>query len=196
MTANFLTNLPAIEGFSSGDDVRIVTYQHGRLAHAPFDGIAQMVLPSGGTEGQILAIVGGEPTWINNIGYSKGSWTPSIAFGGGSVGQAYSSQSGGYIRIGDLVFIRFRVQFSNKGTSTGNAHLVGLPFEIPVSSNGVVISGYYNNMSLPNPGITGFGGSGFSIQLRSLSTTTTSNLTDANFTNTSLLIGSFIYEAA
>jgi hypothetical protein len=62
--------------------------------------------------------------------YEEGSWTPTI---GGSAtnptGIVYSSQSGSYTRVGNVVYIAFRIQFSfTNGTGSGSLEIRGLPF--------------------------------------------------------------------
>ena len=65
--------------------------------------------------------------------YEEGTWTPSIAFGGGTAGQSYNRRQGKYIKIGSMVYIQGHLYFTNKGTSTGQASITGIPF--PPSSN-------------------------------------------------------------
>lgn len=162
--------------------------------------LAPEALVSGGTEGQILAILaGGSRGWVDNVGYAKGPWTPSILFGGSGAGQAYGPNTiGGFVRIGDLVFARFRVDFTNKGTGTGSATLVGLPF--PINSDaiggGSFTVGYYTGMNLPNNGIAGFPSTGTDVTLRSLGVSSASGLNETHFTNASVMIGGIVYEAA
>lgn len=56
-----------------------------------------------------------------------GTFVPEIAFGGLSVGVTYSNQKGFYTRIGNIVFFRFSMTLSSKGSSTGKVTLTGLP---------------------------------------------------------------------
>ena len=60
--------------------------------------------------------------------YEEGTWTPTITFGGASVGQTTTIAQGGYVKVGSLVTAYCRLGLSNKGTSTGAAALAGLPF--------------------------------------------------------------------
>lgn len=64
--------------------------------------------------------------------YEEGTWTPSLTFSGLSVGLTYSSRSGSYIKIGRIVYVNLNIVLSNKGTSTGDATIGGLPFS-PIS---------------------------------------------------------------
>ena len=61
-------------------------------------------------------------------GNSGTSFTPSISFGGASVGITYQTQSGTYHRIGNIVFLRLFIVLTSKGSSTGQARITNLPF--------------------------------------------------------------------
>lgn len=61
-------------------------------------------------------------------GNSGTSFTPSISFGGASVGITYQTQSGTYHRIGNIVFLRLIIVLTSKGSSTGQARITNLPF--------------------------------------------------------------------
>ena len=62
--------------------------------------------------------------------YEEGTWTPGIAFGGASVGVTYNTTftGGQYTRIGNRVFVTGYLVIINKGSSTGDATITGLPF--------------------------------------------------------------------
>jgi hypothetical protein len=60
--------------------------------------------------------------------YETGAWTPTVSFGGGSTGIAYSTQEGYYTRMGDTVYINCFFVLTSKGTDTGTFRLLGLPF--------------------------------------------------------------------
>lgn len=60
--------------------------------------------------------------------YEEGTWTPALAFGGGSTGITYTTQSGRYIKIGSVVTVWCDILLSSKGSSTGSATVTGLPF--------------------------------------------------------------------
>lgn len=64
-----------------------------------------------------------------NINVLSGAFTPTISFGGASVGVTYSSQVGFWTRIGNRVFFNIRMVLTNKGSSTGAAVISGLPFD-------------------------------------------------------------------
>lgn len=65
----------------------------------------------------------------DQLGFSTGTWTPTITFGGGNTGVTYGSGTYGfYTKIGTTVIATFLLHVSNKGSSTGAALVEGLPF--------------------------------------------------------------------
>ena len=60
--------------------------------------------------------------------YEEGSWTPNFSFNGNSTGLTYSNRGGLYTKIGRLVTCYCMIVLSNKGSSTGNVLVSGLPF--------------------------------------------------------------------
>jgi len=63
--------------------------------------------------------------------YEEGTWTPTITgYTGGST-QAYSNQTGIYRKIGNLVYVSYRITLTSKGNMSGNYILLqGLPYNI------------------------------------------------------------------
>lgn len=62
--------------------------------------------------------------------YSSGTFTPTLSFGGTSVGITYTRQHGLYTALGNMVFIQLAIDLSSMGSSTGLAQVNGLPFTI------------------------------------------------------------------
>jgi hypothetical protein len=62
--------------------------------------------------------------------YEEGDWTPTVgAEISNPTGVSYSTRSGSYTKIGNVVYIRFRVNFSfTGGTGSGALEIGGLPF--------------------------------------------------------------------
>jgi len=127
--------------------------------------------------------------------YEEGTFTAGIAFGGGTTGITYGAQYGFYTRIGRQVFVNGYVALTNKGSSTGNATITGLPY---TSKNA---SGNYGPGSLLPYSIT-FSGQMFAAVTTNAATATLyqettagvrSNLDNTNFVNTSEIIFSFTY---
>ena len=65
------------------------------------------------------------------------SFTPSIDFGGGTTGITYTTQTGYYSRIGNIIFFQGYILLSSKGSSTGYIHVNGLPTNASHDSYGV-----------------------------------------------------------
>ena len=60
--------------------------------------------------------------------YEEGTWTPDLTFGGGNTGNTYQTLTGHYTKIGDTVRVSCSIQLSNRGSSSGNVNIAGLPF--------------------------------------------------------------------
>jgi len=100
----------------------------------------------------VFPIVFGEgttPTTSNTLDiYESGTYTPVVAFGGGSTGITYASQDGEYTKIGDLVFFRAFVQLTSKGTDTGDLTIT-LPSGVFPTSITAISVGTVFNMTSP-----------------------------------------------
>ena len=119
------------------------------------------------------------------------NWSPTLSFGGGSVGITYSVASGRYVLNGRRVTAVFNIILTSKGSSTGAVRIEGLPF--PIASGQPGMGGYLTNLG-NMAGITG----ALAIQTNSGSTNANiymmaagglSTFNDANFTNTSIIYG-------
>jgi hypothetical protein len=109
------------------------------------------------------------------------TFTPGIAFGGGTTGITYSTQQGRYVRIGKQICFQLYISLSNKGSSTGSATITGLP----VANNGNVHTVALANTS----GLTftgtfeGYINGGTAVVLRQNSAGMVSDLTNTSFSN-------------
>jgi len=129
--------------------------------------------------------------------YEEGTWTPALAFGGASVGITYTSQQGGYVKIGKLVTYYGSISLSNKGSSTGSATVTGLPF----SGTGSIAS--YGSIkwtgmtaALQSAIIESGSGTTAALYGQTAGATGSAALTDASFANSSLIQFSFTQVAA
>lgn len=68
------------------------------------------------------------PAPVPGVVPERGTWVPVIGGSLGESGQAYSSQTGHYVKIGPLVTVWSYTQFSAKGAIDGDLLLKGLPF--------------------------------------------------------------------
>lgn len=61
------------------------------------------------------------------------TFTPSLAFGGSSVGITYSVASGQYLKLGNIVFFAAALVLTSKGAQVGIATVKGFPYAINAS---------------------------------------------------------------
>ena len=117
--------------------------------------------------------------------YEVGTFTPVLAFGGGSTGIVYTNRSGNYTKVGNVVTVSIGIYLSSKGSSTGNATITGLPFTSLnaafIASSGLIV-GSINFLSTTFPLYGVVGGAATSIGLQS-SVTGSTNLTNTNFSD-------------
>ena len=62
--------------------------------------------------------------------YEEGEWTIRISFGYGETGITYVASKGFYTKVGNIVTISGQVSLISKGSSTGQARVVGFPFNV------------------------------------------------------------------
>jgi hypothetical protein len=127
---------------------------------------------------------------------STGTWTPGIAFGGGTTGITYATQVGRWTRFSNIIHASCYVGLSNKGSSTGAATITGLPVAANSAANfyqtGVIRA---SNMSGLSGHIQGYlSPSGTVFNLDYLGTGSIANVTDTNFGNSSDIIFEITYE--
>ena len=128
--------------------------------------------------------------------YEEGTWTPTLTFGGGTTGITYAASynTASYTKIGSRVFVSGITILTNKGSSTGNAYLSGLPFPadgvsaftaVACSLANITFTGQYAMELDANADLVYF------FQTSALGVQT--NLTNTNFSNTSQMVFNFSY---
>jgi len=128
---------------------------------------------------------------INTLdAYVEGSIsTPTITFGGGNTGIIYTSRSGAYTRIGNVVTLSFFILLSSKGSSTGALVIDALP----IASNASVKSILSLDITavaatIGDSHLTAFiEVNATTITLYKMVSGTRVQLTDADITNTTLI---------
>lgn len=134
--------------------------------------------------------------WIvlNPAEVVQGTFTPGIAFGGGTTGLTYSNRVGAYAKIGPFVYVKLDVRLSAKGSSTGGATITGLPFTASGGAQATgVVAAYFNLATISfTPVFTVAAGTTTGV-LQQGGAASMTNLTEANFTNTSILTLSLVY---
>lgn len=144
-------------------------------------------------DGNFISTSGAGNTITISGSYVQNTWTPTLAFGGSSVGITYSLQEGFYSRIGNTVFYAGAIILTSKGAQVGAATIEGLPFSEAVAVNtvqfGLLVEsfltfsvGFTNIWQLNTPSSTQlqlFQGAGTGISQ--------AQLTDVNFANNTQL---------
>lgn len=135
--------------------------------------------------------------------YEERTWTPGLDFGGGSVGMTFSYQEGTYTKIGNVVRLTGVFLLTAKGSSTGTAFITGLPFTPgdPLPSASIAWGGsssFFSGMASLNGNLTitiGDGSTSASIRHPNASSniSSISQLSHANFTDTSLILFDLVY---
>lgn len=135
------------------------------------------------------------------IGNSVDPWTPSLQFGGASVGITYSQQIGFAFNFGKLIVAFFQLVLTSKGSSTGVATIGGLPvLALNVSppvvnfvQNLIPIS-YANMASTTNTYTVGItGGTNVASLFKVGVAVSNAAMADTDFTGTSQIGGTILY---
>jgi len=105
--------------------------------------------------------------------------------------------TGDYVRLGEMVFASAVIALTAKGSSTGNAVLGGLPFNVNATLGaGGGIMHFYGSMSGMSAVLYDTQGGNATVKLGFFGATGTTQLTDANFANNSLFAVTIIYRRA
>lgn len=126
--------------------------------------------------------------------YEEGAWTPTLLIGGSSVGITYTTQLGGYTKIGNTVLVNANIVLSSKAALTGLVTIGGLPFTLAGNADTLSVNGWNNMASIVgNPVLQALAG-GTIANLNMSGAAASAGITNANLTNTSQLLfsGSFI----
>jgi hypothetical protein len=132
--------------------------------------------------------------------YEEGDWTPTLEFGGASVGITYNAsyQSGKYTKIGRQVTVTGFFQLTSKGSSSGDATIAGLPFALGGDTSFYSVASFRAEaVSFANQlmGSAQFGTSVLNY-IEATEAGVLTSLTDAEFTNVSNTMISFTYFTA
>jgi hypothetical protein len=112
------------------------------LIYNPATGVMQFPsLPIGPT-----AVASSSGQLVNYDSFTNiGSWTPILTPVSGSFTQ---SNSGQYIKIGNLCFVQGSITLSSiSGGTSGNLRIAGLPFTSSATTPGSLSVGFFNNIA-------------------------------------------------
>ena len=123
--------------------------------------------------------------------YEEGTWTAGFAFGGNAVSMTYDANSGWYTKTGNVVVASCNLDLSNKGSSTGNASITGLPF----TSDGHYGCAWGYNLYITHSGsFIGRNENSATINLNQVNDSGVSGpLTNSNFQNNSRCVVTLTY---
>lgn len=85
--------------------------------------------------------------------YEEGTWVPTFT---GVTSITYTTQTGFYTRVGDMVYVQFF--FAGNWTASSTLVLNGLPFTVGGASGAVINIGYQNFEAVAPVGYCGLGG--------------------------------------
>jgi hypothetical protein len=142
--------------------------------------------------GRIKRGISAWTAWAVFPDQESGNWSPDLRFGGGATGMA-GTQTGKYVRMGNLVYVWCEIILTAKGSSTGGSVIQGLPFTVGNSQwTPLQVLFYSGGASLASP--TGFANAGTAnLELAQQGAAGINSFSDANFTNTSRLWVSCTY---
>jgi hypothetical protein len=131
--------------------------------------------------------------------YEEGVFTPTVAFGGASVGVTYTTQQGAFTRIGNVITYTLNVQLSAKGSSTGNVTIGGFPYASGATYSYVSgVVDYGSTSSIGGNVIGRIGAASSSMALSYTSVVATGGgtfINDTHFNNTTYIATSGSYRA-
>ena len=79
--------------------------------------------------GQVTDIkLGGSGSANTLSDFEEGTWTPSYAGAGSAPTISYATQTGSYVKVGNLVHVQGRIRTNSTSGGSGNLLLGGLPF--------------------------------------------------------------------
>lgn len=96
--------------------------------------ILQIKVPSGKLQFPASQSASADANTVDD--YEEGTWTPSLAFGGGTTDITYATRDGYYTKIGNIVSVTGTFVLTSNGTDAGAATITGLPFTVVNNASG------------------------------------------------------------
>jgi hypothetical protein len=183
MAASYPSSVKSFSSFNDGD---VIQDEHIEEAYDEIAAIEQELVTSGLTNPlKVNANIKFPATQVPSADantlddYEEGTFTPVLNFGGATTGITYTTQSGTYTVIGNLVHVEIRLDLSSKGSASGAATITGLPFAAVGFPSCIV------DAVVGMSGVTDVAWAPISGTTLTLFQGARSALTDANFGNTS-----------
>lgn len=118
-------------------------------------------------------------------------WTPTLQFGGASTGITYSVQEGSYQWTNGYILGSFRISLTSKGSATGVATIEGLPFI--ATAEGTATVGTYNSFNTSINPMVSIAAAGTTMTVKTSGGGSQAALSNTDFSNTSIINGTFMY---
>lgn len=148
------TDLAVIAGLTpSNDDV--LQRKAGAWANRTIAQLRADIMADGQLAFPAAQNASADPNTLDD--YEEGTWTPAVNYSTTQpTGLTYGQQTGRYVKIGILVFIKFGLILTNKGTgAVGNFRVSGAPFsnideacQLPPLFNDITLTAGYTTMTL------------------------------------------------
>ena len=151
---------------------------------------------SGLAEHKADSVVGGDAP--HGFVYQAGTWTPVLSATTTPGTHTYSVQSGQYVRVGNLVYLTGNIALTNRdGAASGTARIEGLPFTQKSAGTLGVFPVAIGNIDLQDRTVSFLQSEGGTTRLtfvRSGANTSLASLPITQFSNTSIVRFTFMYE--
>mgnify|MGYP003624646883 CR=1 FL=1 len=144
------------DGASFGNATQHVAMHSGKLfpaspTHSALDNTIDLGYSGGRYKNLYLSggvYLGGTGSANKLDDYEEGTFTPSILNGWGILNPTYSTNSGFYTKVGNIVHVAFRITLSGGSTNANGLRLNGLPFTVGATTNvGTNLSGWFATAS-------------------------------------------------
>jgi len=123
------------------------------------------------------------------------TFTPAIAFGGGTTGITYTTQTGSYTRIGNIITFSIEIVLSSKGSSSGTSTITGLPVALKAGSAKAVFFATLEGVTYTGTTGASMAAAGTTLTFYSIASAGSSQvIADTAWTNTSkvYITGSYL----
>ena len=175
-------------GVPQSDAVRTVNCGRVITDSNIFSSVSNAYSDTGSLKVSRVGSLSSTQTLYNETGMVE-SWTPSVSFGGASVGVTYTVQLGSIYKIGKCVSFTCYIQLSSKGSSVGDIAITGLPFVNQSNYSSVTCELRTVTAGVGDQHIQGgIVSSGTGITMSNIAASGfRDNLNNADFTNTSII---------
>lgn len=160
-----------------------------RMTNMTFGDVSGSDLVAGDVTGNSGVVVSGNNQLVGS------SWAPSLTFGGSSAGLTYSTRIGRLRRANGMVYVEGDLQLAAKGTASGSAVIDGLPFE-PLGHAVGSIDFRSGGSNVSRNGLFVRTNTNGQLVILYQGITSSGNVTDASFTDTSRVHFSVTYAVA